>query len=189
MEKIWKDIEGYEWIYQVNELWNIKSFKFWRETILKNWSDKNWYLHTTLCKLWKRKNFKIHRLIWIYFIENPENKKEINHINWITNDNRLENLEWCTPSENIKHAFKIWLCYNNHYKINHPYRWKFWKNHHSSIPVLQYDLQWSLIRSWESAKFAQNELKINSSSISRTCKWKTKTAGGFIWKYEYIWQK
>lgn len=69
--------------------------------------DKNGYLVCGLYNHQKRKEYKIHRLIAEYFIPNPDNKPYINHINGIKDDNRLENLEWCTAHENNYHAWNV----------------------------------------------------------------------------------
>lgn len=178
-QEIWKDIPWYEWRYQVSIFWNCRSIHWWRWNkwyikILR-WSyDSCWYKRITIN--WKKKS--IHRLVAITFINNYNNKKEVNHINWIKDDNRVENLEWCTPSENIRHAFKIWI---------HKWWlfWKQWKLHPRSKKVNQYDLWWTFIKSWDSINIAWRQLNINISHISECCrnyKW-CKTAGWFIWRH------
>ena len=127
--EIFKDIIGYEGIYQISNLWNVKSLKFWNGRILKTVLNWAWYLHIMLSNKWDKKTLLIHRLIAQVFILNPENKSQINHINWIKTDNRIENLEWTTHRENSQHANDSWLCDNNHFKTNHPCRWKYGKEH------------------------------------------------------------
>jgi len=109
MEEIWKDIKGYEGLYKINIFGKILSYgKISRQDIfLKILLNKNGYQYVSLWKNNKKKNHSIHRLIMINFVENPLNKPCINHKNWIKNDNRLENLEWCTYAENNKHAIDI----------------------------------------------------------------------------------
>lgn len=65
------------------------------------------YMHLDLCSNGKVKKFLVHRLVAITLIPNPDNKPQVNHINGIKTDNRPQNLEWCTPSENQKHSIKI----------------------------------------------------------------------------------
>ena len=115
MEEIWRDIEGYEGIYQVSNLGIVRSFnKSKKGKILKQQKEVKGYLTVRLYKSptdWK--HFKVHRLVALSFIPNLENKPQINHINCVKTDNRMENLEWCTNGENQKHAFKNGLQRSN----------------------------------------------------------------------------
>ena len=111
-EKISKYILPHMELYADGRLFNHKTNKF------KKWSKgKNGYLQTSLYDLGKCKKVYQHRVLAIYFINNPKNKPEVNHINGIKNDNRLDNLEWVTNSENSKHAFNIGLK-----KVTRPYK-------------------------------------------------------------------
>ena len=115
MEEIWKDINGYEGLYQISNLGRVKSLqkKVWtvrnnsysirKEKILKL-VNRHGYYAVELFNNGIGKMKQVHRLIAIEFIPNVNNKKEINHINGIRNDNRIENLEWCTRSENAIHS-------------------------------------------------------------------------------------
>ncbi len=107
MKEDWKKIKNYE-SYMVSDLGRIKSLKGKKEIILTP-SDRNGYLKVSLSKNSKVKDITIHRLVMETFIPNNENKTQVNHINGIKTDNRLENLEWSNASENALHAFKLGL--------------------------------------------------------------------------------
>ena len=113
--EIWKPIPGYETLYQASSMGRIKSLprltKHPRNPnmtlprkgrILKYELDKYGYPTVTLCKEGKTKPFKIHRLVALAFIPNPDNLPQIDHINAVRYDNRPENLRWCTTQQNSK---------------------------------------------------------------------------------------
>ncbi len=100
--EIWKEINGYNGLYFVSNLGNIKNAK---GRLLKQGLCLQGYCKINLTMNNKYKTHRVHRLIAEAFIENIDNKPYINHINGIKSDNRIENLEWCTAKDNIRHAF------------------------------------------------------------------------------------
>ena len=187
MQEIWKDIEWYRWDYQISNLWWVKSLKFWKCKILKYWKSNSGYLYVILVLWWKKNKYRVNRLVALAFIPNPDNKSQVNHINGIKNDNRVVNLEWVTASENMKHAYRLWLktsTKNNPFIFNHPSKWKFWKDHFNSKVINQYNKEFEFIREWDSWINVYRELWISRQNISNCCKWRVKTAWWFIWKYK-----
>lgn len=117
MKEIWADIKKFEGYYQVSSFGRIKSMSRIvkgihasghpiKEKILKTSKDNKGYPTVGLLKDGKRYAVKVHRLVALAFIPNNLNKREVNHKNSIRHDNNVENLEWCTRSENILHAYK-----------------------------------------------------------------------------------
>lgn len=111
----WIDIEGYEGLYQVSNLGSIRSLyrfnkaqnRLYKGKIRTLCFDRRGYNILVLCKEGTQKTFKVHRLVAHHFITNTNNKTEVNHIDGDKTNNHVNNLEWCTPSENVKHSYKI----------------------------------------------------------------------------------
>lgn len=105
----------------------------------------------------KHKHYSVHRAVALAFIPNPDNLSQINHKNHNVQDNRVENLEWCSNE------------YNQRY------------SHSKSIS--QYNIRGVLLREWESISDAQRALDIPSTNISKCCKGTTLTLNGYIFLY------
>jgi hypothetical protein len=116
----------------------------------------------------ERKTVKISRLVALTFIPNPENKRCVNHINGIKQDDRVENLEWVTDSENSKHACRLGL--------KKPFG-------SSNLIVKQYSLDGTFIAEFESLGEAARRTNLNLANISRCCRNTRKTLGGYKWRY------
>ncbi len=116
--EVWVDVIGYKGLYQVSNWARVKSLErvyfcgeYKREVILPEIIMKTslikGYPALRLSKDGVKKLFCIHRLVGVHFIENPNKYPCINHKNSIRNDNRIENLEWCTYSYNCEHGFRV----------------------------------------------------------------------------------
>ena len=138
MREIWKDIKGYEGLYEISDSGRIRNS---RGKILKQSIGTSGYYTTHLYNHTKRQTVMAHRLVAKTFVPNPENKREVNHINGNKTDNRAQNLEWVTPRENITHSYANSLKKTR--KIN------------------QYDLTHNLIREWEGMAIASRQLHID----------------------------
>ena len=177
MEEIWRDIKGYEGLYQVSNLGRIKSLarnihlptctKFISEKILNLCTCKlKGYIKITLM----RKSFKVHRLLAQAFIPNPENKPQINHIDGIKKNNCVSNLEWCTAKENNIHAFKTGLRPSSK-DINFCTR---------KVKCIELDKVFNSVAD-ASEYFTKSRKK--GGLIGRACKTAHLTSSGYHWEY------
>lgn len=105
MTEIWQDIPDYEGLYQVSNMGRVRNTRSGR--VLKAREKPNGYLGYALYTHSVATPFSAHRLVAGAFVPNPEGKPQINHINGNKADNRSENLEWCTASENQRHRFDV----------------------------------------------------------------------------------
>ena len=165
-KEIWKDIKGYEGLYQISTNGDIKRVWKSKETICKPSLDSNGYKQITLTKNKKRKSYKIHKLVAITFINNKNNYKEINHKDENKLNNNVNNLEWCTRKYNCNYG-------NRNYKCTR----------HRIHKVGQYDLQNNLINTYSSLQDAERITGIKYQNISSCCRNIKKSSGGYIWKY------
>ena len=172
MTEVWKDIVGYEGLYQVSNLGRIKSIGKDADRILKVNKKRNGYIGCVLSKNGIIKHYRVHRLVAEAFIPNTENKPQVNHINGIKTDNNAKNLEWCTAKENINHSFKAGLSRGRRDGKNV-----------LSKKIRQYSLDGAFIKEWESAMQIQRELGFYNSAISACCLNKQKQAYGYIWRH------
>ena len=177
MEEIWKDIAGYEGLYQVSNMGQVKSLNYLRtgrEQILKHSTDGRGYQFVKLYKKGKKMH-KIHRLVLMTFnpVENM-NELEVNHIDECKTNNMLGNLEWCTREYNINYG-------------THTERMSRTK----SIPVVQLTLTGEKVNVFESIIEAERQLGFSQGHIVQCCKNERKSHKGYKWQYlfDYLMNK
>ena len=178
MEK-WRDVVGYEGLYEVSSLGRIKR----NGRIKKPHVDHGGYLTVWLSKHSVQKCLKVHRIVAIAFIPNPKNKATVNHINGVKTDNRVENLEWATHSENIIHANKLGLrkvtdAQRKAASINGK---KTCDKNRLKKPVFL--LKNGTRKEFPSAHDAARYVSGDPSPIIKCCKGKKKTYKGYKWGY------
>lgn len=177
MKEVWKPIPGFESLYEASSEGRIRSIS----KVIKTYNGGEWvrksrikkatvtkdgYLQTKLCKNGKPYSFKIHRLIAMTWLENPDNLPEVNHKNEIKTDNRVSNLEWCSRRYNINYGTA-----RKRAGIS------------NGIAVAQYTLEGDKIQEFYSGYEAQRQLGILEQNINLCCQGKRQHAGGFRWKY------
>lgn len=111
-QEIWRSVIGFDGSYEVSNLGNVRSLNYNRTKkikLLKPSGNTDGYLRVKLCKEGKTKMCSIHRLVAQAFLENPEVKEQVNHRDGVKTNNCVDNLEWCTCSENITHAYRSGL--------------------------------------------------------------------------------
>lgn len=176
--EVWKDIKGYEELYQVSNLGRIKRKKHKRydrnqmmnEKIIKPAINRFGYLRITLCKNSKHKCYSVHRLVIENFV--GESELQVDHKDGNKLNNRLDNLEYVTSKENTNRAWK-----NGQSKPN------------NNRKVLQYDKNGNFIKEWSNISLILKKMNKSQSNgnINNCCSGRTKNAYGYIWKYGEKW--
>lgn len=214
MEEIWRDITGYEGIYQVSNLGRVKSLariikrgkieQHRKQKILTPSLCRGGYLSAIISNEAISKRIKIHRLVAQAFIPNPDNKPQVNHINGVKTDNKMENLEWMTCKENIIHSIRNGMHYNKKIKqeikcdvcgkifFRQPNRLnrncKNFCSRKCKGILMSMELKKKVIciergKIFNSVKEAADFVGIHDSGISKCLKGKQTTAGGYTWRY------
>lgn len=209
MEEIWKDVVGYEGLYQVSNKGNIRSKdRLYNTPYLKNVQvvirkgtsikprpDRYGYLTVRLKKNSKGKTFTIHKLVALAFIENVSGKTCIDHINGNRTDNRVENLRWVTIKENQNNPITKKRLSECKIGAKHHFFGKNLSKEHSqkignankngkcSIPVIQLDLDFNFIKEYPSTNEVERQTGICHGGIWRAIK-NQSTAGGYRWVYK-----
>lgn len=180
MEEIWKDVFGYEGYYQVSNIGNIKGVdriikyksdgeRLYKGINFKQETTKDGYKRVVLMKEGVKQRYMVHRLVAQTFIENPENKPYINHIDGDKGNNVVANLEWCTNSENVLHADSIGLRdMSNHQPSNS-----------KSILCVEKEIEFKSIS--KALKWLGTTNK-STSTITRAIK-NNRKAFGYTWEY------
>lgn len=173
MVEIWKAIQGYEGLYQVSNLGNVKSL---------NWANKGFpqnlylkkhcrgYLQVELSKNGKKTMITVHRLVANAFLSNPQGLPVINHKDENKRNNCVDNLEWCTHSQNM-------MCYfANHDSPNS-------KPLNVHEVIAQKDLDGNVLKIWENAITIKHSLGLNEWAIRECCRGNRNTAYGYKWQF------
>lgn len=170
MEEIWKDIPGYEGLYQVSNLGNVKSLN-WRKTgnprnlWLK--PHRKGYLQVELAKNGIKRLFLVHRLVAEVFVPNPFSLPQVNHKDEVKTNNAVENLEWCNASYNAIYSLK-----------RSPSKRK-----RQGKKICQCSMDGELIKTWNDSRTIFLETGMSDWSISECCRGNRKTAYGYKWQY------
>lgn len=162
--EIWEDIEGYQQKYQVSNLGNIKNIK--TNKILKPQKGYKGYMKVVLCTEQGYKQVRVHRLVALYHIPNPNNYPSINHIDGNKTNNRVENLEWCTVSHNNREAYRLGLK----------------QSRIKPKKVIKLDKNNNILKIYKSLNSVKED-GYNVGNVGEVCAGHRKKAGGYIWRY------
>lgn len=189
MKEIWKDIKSYEGLYQVSNLGRVRSLDkldSWgrkvKGKILKPKKEKKGYLRVTLHKNGIPEYFKVHRLVAVNFINNTHNFPEVNHIDENKENNRVDNLEWCTTRYNCCYGTRIdRMLKTRGQERKKPY---IKKGRCKYRNIIQLDKDNNKIRTFNNASDVEDKLKIDRGLLYRCLRGESLTCGGFKWECE-----
>ena len=176
MKEIWKDIAGYEGLYQVSNLGKVRSLRYKNRDEVKELYLKphnRGYLQVELHKDGVRKMFTVHRLVAMAFVNGYADGLIVNHIDENKQNNAAANLEWCTSLYN-----------SQFYKERHPEKLSAPRGPNKNVrPVNQISTNGKVVKTWPTSREVMRELGWSDWSISECCRGNRKSAYGFIWQY------
>jgi hypothetical protein len=170
----WKDISGYEGIYQIGNNGNVRSYKD-PSVNRKLKTDAYGYAVVVLSKNGKYETKKVHRLVGLAFIENENNLLEINHMDENKKNNVAGNLEWCDHKYNMNYGTG-----NERRVKNRDYALSSIKKQKG---VVQFAIDGTKLHEWACAKTPATILNATSKSILACCRGKSKTSFGYRWEF------
>lgn len=159
--EIWRDIEGYEGLYEVSNKGRVKRAG---KVLSPNYNPRSGYATVVLCKNGVQKRLYIHRFVAMAFAPNPYKLDCVNHKDENKKNNAADNLEWCTQ------------LYNNHYGRHAPVNAR-------KKTVIQMTITGEILQEYESAKAACKQTGIKRQAIGKCCLGKQKRAGGYKWRF------
>jgi hypothetical protein len=179
--ELWKPVKGYESAYEVSNYGRVRSMdrvdsagRHLSGVILNQSMKREGYLKVALCREGVAKTLTVHRLVAEVFLQNTDNKPQVNHLNGIKTDNRAVNLEWATKSENLKHKYRV-------LDFESPMTGKFYGSNPNSKGVRQYSLDGDYIAEYSSMKEAAEAVGCKPNGVSRACSGELRQSGGFRW--------
>lgn len=175
MEEIWKDVVGFEGLYQVSNFGNVKSLNYRRHGFPKNLTPKvnnSGRLWVELANCGNKKQFLVHRLVANAFIPNPNGFKEINHKDENPRNNNAENLEWCSRKYNVSYYYK-----------RHPHGSDNRVGSLKELKINQISKDGIILNRWNNSREIYIKTGMSDWSISECCRGNRKTAYGYIWQY------
>lgn len=180
LDECWAEVKDTYGTYKISSYGRLAHWtKKNNWNILKNTNKNGDYFSVILYLQDKNIHTRIHRIVSQAFIPNPLNYPCINHKDGNKQNNKVENLEWCTYKQNLLHAKNIGL-----WRYNHPYKCK---------PIYQYDLNGNFIAKFDNAQIAYKKTGVCARNILQVASKEEynkrthstrKQAGGFVWKYE-----
>ena len=191
----WKPVEGYEGLYEVSDQGEVRGIDRinsinhrQKGVVLKTTLNKRTkYLYVGLRRGGERKTVPVHRIVAKAFVDNPENKATVNHINEIKTDNRACNLEWLTLTENLNygtHTERATKNKPNMRGVHHPNYGKRGSkaNTHKGRIVGVSKNDPSVTVEFDTAATASRELGISSGQLCDALNGKAKSCGGYYWR-------
>ncbi len=159
---------------------NWDKYRIHKEKILKPYVGTHWYNIICLRSNLHTYRYLVHRLVAQHFITNTNNYPVVMHIDNNKLNCSVDNLKWWTQKDNLLQCKNEWRSFN----IWALSKWKYWESSYSAKTVLQFSKDWTFIKRYWSIIDASINTNSNSINIWLCCKWRRKTAGGFIWRSE-----